>query len=458
MTVEAPVPRLRAAWPDVLGAAWRESLAQALLEFVRIRRWFRAKARAPRAARIVDVVPLGDGGASSAAFVALEISYEAGAPDVYAVPIAPSPVVAGNGAGGEHVDPVIAWLEGPGGHAERALVDGLGRRAEGSAATALMALVADGATRPGFAGVLRGESTEHALVSEARALSPKLSTGEQTNSTVVFGERAIFKLYRQLIAGPSPELELGRFLGAHPRHPPVPRVLGALTHRDAAGIDRSAGIVHELIANDGDAWSLAKRALEAYFAGVDADASARKDAAGDPSAPDTAAARVGHFGALAVTLGRRTAELHLALADVAGGANPAFAPEPLTGADRAQAASGVEVMLGRTLEALRARAGHLPAALEPTVSRLLEPASAARKQIRDLLARFRETPIEVVKTRIHGDFHLGQVLVRGDDFVIIDFEGRTVAPARRAPREELALARRRRHVAFVRLRARGRAA
>src|SRR5204863_7101101 len=129
------------------------------------------------------------------------------------------------------------------------------------------------------------------------------------NSTVMFGDRVLLKVYRQLAAGENPELEMGRFLTERCHPPCAPRVLGSLAYRGADGGERALAIAHELVASDGDAWTLALADVRAALA-----------------APPG-----GRFAALAPALGRRTGELHLALA---GGDGPAFAPEPLSAADR----------------------------------------------------------------------------------------------------------------------------
>ncbi|MDB4983799.1 MAG: 1,4-alpha-glucan branching enzyme [Myxococcales bacterium] len=406
--------RLRAAWPEILEASWHDALGAALLAYLRPLRWFRGKSRPVRSARILEVVPLWSNGDPVAAFVMLEIAYETGAPEAYALPLAQRP--DGSGAAGADI---IAWLEGPGPERRTALIDGL----VGGAPTALVQLVLDGATWSGERGHLIGtlsSSSDGEALRQAGSARASVSAAEQTNTTVKLGDRALLKIYRQVIAGPNPELEMGRFLSNHPRQPPVPRVLGSIIHRDDVGVERSVAIFHALIPNDGDAWSLAKRELGAYFDGVGS------------SPPTDGAPTTGRFRELAGTLGRRTAELHLALAEVAA-TDAAFTPEPLTAADRAAATRGVELALEKTLTALEARQRELPARLRAFALRLLDPTSPERGTLAALLERVRETPIAAMKTRIHGDLHLGQVLVCRDDsmvvdFMIVDFEGEPSRP------------------------------
>jgi trehalose synthase-fused probable maltokinase len=400
-------------WAALFGADARGALAEALRRYVQMRRWFRAKARVIRGARVVDLVPLS--GASPAAATSvlalLELQYETGGADWYALPlarVAPSALRAlVDGA----PQALIALL-GQGPDAE-GLVDGL---QTGHAAGDLFGLARTGRAAVGEAGQVRGRAEPAMAELPAAVLTPRFSPGEQTNSTIAFGDRALMKIYRQLTAGPNPELEMGLFLSAQPHPPPTPRVLGALAYEAAGEPPRSLGILHQFFANDGDAWSMTARELRDYFARV----------AEAPGAA-LAAPPIGRFGALAETLGRRTGELHLALGRP-GIAEADFQPEPLTADDRAAAIARVRAMLDDDLAALGRRRETLADGPRGLVERLLSPQSHERLRIETLLERFGSQPIAAQKTRIHGDLHLGQVLVRGDDFVIIDFEGE---PSRR---------------------------
>jgi trehalose synthase-fused probable maltokinase len=412
--MNAPPPRLP-LWPALFDADARASLADALWSYARPRRWFRAKTRSVRQARVVDLVPLSGASLSTARSVLalLELEYDAGESDWYAIPLAHVGAAAARTLRKETPHAIVAHLgDGSAADAE-ALVDGL---ATGQAAGDLFDLARAGRACVGEAGRVRGEARA-AFGELGDALwSPTLSRGEQTNSTIAFEEKALLKIYRRLTAGPNPELEMGLFLSAQPRPPRTPRILGALSYR-GEGEARSLGIVHEFLPNDGDAWSLTLRELRDYFAR----AARTAPAAGGGAAP------LGRFRDLAATLGIRTAEMHLALGR-AGIDEPAFAPEPLSTADRQAAVARVRSMLEENLSALSRQLPGLTAGARASAERLLSPATGERLRIEALLSRFQEAPIAVLKTRIHGDLHLGQVLVRGDDFVIIDFEGEPARP------------------------------
>jgi len=405
-------------WPAVLQQPARAALEEALLAYVTPRRWFRAKNRHARALRVIDLVPLSGG---RDVLTVLEVAFHEGAPERYLIPLAvlgaaesdeaarraPHALIA-RLAADDGPGPIAAPSAGPAGHA--ALVDGL---ATGSAAGALRALVENSETAPGEAGALVGRAQPALAEASGRDAPARVAPLEQTNSTVSFGERMLLKIYRQLTSGINPELEMGTFLDAHARQGsrPTPPVLGALSYRTREGNEYGVGIVHAFVQSEGDAWSAVQRELQELL-GSDVD-------------PATAA--LGPFIARAATLGRRTAEIHLALAGAAPD-DEAFRAEPLAETDRRAAVDRAQAMLDEHLSALHVRARNLSPAAREAAERLADRNGPARRAIADVFSRFVAEDPGVVKTRIHGDLHLGQVLARGDDFTIIDFEGEPARP------------------------------
>jgi len=405
------------SWLDLLEGPRRPAMAARLIAYANQRRWFRGKSLKITERHLVDEIPLDAPTLADAANVLLiaEVHYEAAAPDLYIVPLARAAPDVVPALRAERPEALIAGDDD-------GLVDGL---ATGSAAAAMFDLAHTAGTRRGRSGALVGERSE--LFSRvvpaagAAALGLRVAGVEQTNSTVIFGDRAILKAYRQLTVGPNPELEMGRFLGQACDPPCAPRVLGALTYRADDGRTCSVAVIHELVANRGDAWALAQRELARTLQG---------------------GGTAGRFASLAEVLGQRTAELHLALAGrraAVPDAGPDFAPEPLTADDRRLLADRTRHMFENTLSSLSGAAGRgLPAGARGLADRLLAP--SGRAAIERMLTEFRDLPLETLKTRTHGDLHLGQVLAVSraqpnaagdgavDDFVIIDFEGEPARP------------------------------
>ncbi len=243
------------------------------------------------------------------------------------------------------------------------------------------------------------------------ALQVGRPSGVSSNTVVTLNETLFLKGYRHVREGINPELEMGRFLTEVARYPNCVPVLGALEYMTHDGRTMTLAMVQSYMANQGDGWDYTLGYLERFLRdAVTTDGTTTSDSA------EVAAAH-GGFLALVATLGRRTAELHRALATRTGAA--AFDPEPLAPADHAGFKAHAAEDATATLALLRERIDLLPGAAQADARTLLDAADALQAGIAS------RRPVEGVgvKTRYHGDYHLGQVLVKDNDFVIIDFEG-----------------------------------
>ncbi|HTV76909.1 MAG TPA: maltose alpha-D-glucosyltransferase [Steroidobacteraceae bacterium] len=230
--------------------------------------------------------------------------------------------------------------------------------------------------------------------------------GSSSNTVVVMGERLVLKGYRRLRTGASPELEMGLYLTEVVKYPHCAPLAGFLEYAGNDGQDKVLAMLQAYVPNQGDGWTNAleylRRHLEEH----------RTAPAGDELPEDAHEA----FLMMARTLAQRTAQLHQALATPTG--NPEFDPERLTQADF-EAYRQRALAEGReALALLKANLEQIPAADRPKANEVL-----ARQE--QLLASLEANATEESgkKIRIHGDYHLGQVLVTRNDFVIVDFEG-----------------------------------
>ncbi|HYP41631.1 MAG TPA: putative maltokinase, partial [Chloroflexia bacterium] len=260
------------------------------------------------------------------------------------------------------------------------------------------------------------------------ALEPRIMRAEQSNTSVMYGDSFILKLFRRLEEGTSPDLEIGRFL-TEKGYSHTPPLAGAVEYYPHSGEPLTLAILQGFVPNQGDAWQYTLDALGDYFTratNMDLDGqevAPRNQHLLDIIAEDTSPhirRAVGSFLDAVGLLGRRTAEMHIALASDPD--DPAFAPEPFT---EEYQGSIYEAMRGLTEQAmylLRNRIDSLPEAAAREARSTLE-----REE--KVLARFQplvERPLNAMRTRCHGDYHLGQVLYTGSDFAIIDFEGEPV--------------------------------
>jgi len=411
----------RPAAPDVWAGRRAGSwLERALPGWLTARRWFGGKARALRGLTVLDAVPLPLEG-ESARLALVRARYAQGRPEIYSVPVAFSAGARAHALRVACPGAVIAPLTA-------AVPPGILHAAEAlpAFAEALLGSIARGAHLPGRGGEVVAWSTRSF---PAAALEPHLMAAEQSNTSIRFGGRLILKLFRRVEAGQNPDLEVGAYLTEVARYRHVPPVLGGLEYRPRRGQPWSLGILQAFVPNEGDAWRFTLDAVGAFLDRA-APPGARPGtavAAGTAS-PSRLAALVGPYLAAARLLGRRTAGLHLALA--AHPELPDFEPVPYAPADQRRLLAGARGLLREVLGLLRRRRG----ALAPDLRSLADGVLAREAEVSRRLAWVVERPLTALRTRIHGDYHLGQVLWTGRDFMIIDFEGEPARPlsARRA--------------------------
>jgi maltose alpha-D-glucosyltransferase/alpha-amylase len=227
--------------------------------------------------------------------------------------------------------------------------------------------------------------------------------GEQSNSSAVVGERVIIKLLRRPAEGPNPEVEMGRFLTETSHFANAPPLLGWIEAEDGAGRSSCMAVMHGAIDNQGNAWDWVVDRLGRFL-----------DEASLVSS-DTLAERVGaglvdDVSSFARTIGIRTAQLHRALSASSG--DPAFDPVPVGAAD-------LERWRQRALEGWRDAVAALRRVDHPESEWLASHESTVERVVARLLP---DQPFGSL-IRIHGDYHLGQLLVVKDDVHVVDFEG-----------------------------------
>jgi maltose alpha-D-glucosyltransferase/alpha-amylase len=221
------------------------------------------------------------------------------------------------------------------------------------------------------------------------------------------GDRLMLKGYRRLRTGTNPELEMGLYLTEVARFPNCAPLAGALEYIGNDGETRLLAILQGYVANQGDGWSYSLEYLQRHLE------QHRTAPAGDVVPANAHDAYLAMIKVLAV----RTAELHKALARPSK--NPAFSPQPLTRAD-------IDAYRQRAAEEARNALGLLASNMEQIPAGDRDRAGAVLAQRDRILARLEglsAPSVQGLKLRIHGDYHLGQVLVTRNDFVIVDFEG-----------------------------------
>jgi maltose alpha-D-glucosyltransferase/alpha-amylase len=258
----------------------------------------------------------------------------------------------------------------------------------------------------------------------------RVLTVEQSNTSVIYDEKFFLKLYRKLDKAINPDLEINRFFAQKTNYKNVPAFGGAIEIREPNQEPIVLAMMQEMIENQGDAWTLLLGLVEQYYEKVlqlpkamtppivwDAYSFDFKSVHKDLQ--DLISKEV--YDKIAL-LGKRTAEMHLALAsnpDVAD-----FAPKKFTTEYQTYLTEHLTSSIKDKLQFLQSIRPH---AL-PNVKTEIDKVLAVKDKILATIAKITQNPITTQRIRMHGDYHLGQVLFTGTDFMIIDFEGEPATP------------------------------
>jgi len=411
----------------------RRSLPAQLPAYLARQRWFGGKARTIRNVEVTDIVPMPvPDDAHGALLLIIAVAYSKGGGESYAMPMLRAASSAEPTTGNDALKVDSSSAGNP-----LVLVDALKNEAF---LNGLLELIQRQASVAGEAGELRGSQTSaytgSADVTLADGLKPKPVGAEQSNTSIIYGDRLILKFFRKVEEGVNPDLEIGAFLTEKAHFANTPQVAGSLKYVRHDGRESAQGILQSFVPNQGDAWSYTLKSLDRFYAQANTEAG-KGAAGGEDKRSAFVASRAEEFLKSAALLGQRTAEMHVALASDAN--DPAFAAEPFTIGFQRALEESMRGLCTTVFAQLREKISGLPLNQQ-------EKAKSVSTQEAEVTRRFQEAlkaPIQATRIRIHGDYHLGQVLYTGTDFVIIDFEGepaRTLAERRikRSPLQDVA--------------------
>jgi maltose alpha-D-glucosyltransferase/alpha-amylase len=398
-------------WEGVLNTGTRLTLErQALVPFLKRQRWFASKSREIKQARFVDWATVRSG--SSPAFVALvTVGYTDGWRETYLLLLSALSGEAADRAIKEHTSSVLARVTGA---RKGALVDGI---LDDDVCNRVLGLVEHVREVRTNDGSLRGVLTaaELDLPGERRWAR---SGSDQSNSVVFVNDRYVLKLFRRVEPGTNPEFELPAHLTRR-GFTRIPPLAGGLFYHRPGTEPGTLAVVQGVVGHQGSGWDFTINDLRRYYEEVAAFARSAEAPLEEPvpgMMPPFLAATERWYLASAQLLGRRTAEMHRALADPD---DATFAPEPFGAEARAAAHREMTALAERVLDLLGAKRSVIPAVLRPPVEEVLDAAPALLERLDAVRG---DTPAGM-RIRIHGDYHLGQVLRTEEDFIILDFEG-----------------------------------
>jgi maltose alpha-D-glucosyltransferase/alpha-amylase len=467
-TEESTLDLVTGNWNDLLSGPGLSLIQELLPAYLERQRWFGAKSRTIASVRILSWAEFAG---LAAALVFLEITYADGVADTYQLPLALTSGPEADSIRAAAPASILASLTTATGPAilhdatasepvRQALLDLIESQTtlhSGptktpvalSEVSALAAVVEEPTVTATAAPSITGHKSS--AFASARAEGPlpaRTGSAEQSNTSILYDGKLILKLFRRLQPGENPDTEIGRFLTEVAHFPRIAPFLGDITGSLPNTTEPTTlAMLQGLVENEGDGWAFTLDELARFYESV-ATCPGPNDL-GQPAsflngaavaAPAPAREHAGLYLDAAALLGRRTAEMHLALATPTD--NLAFSAEPVTSETLAADSTRIESQLSRTLDALRRGLTTLPDELTTDAAALI----LSRRV--ELLARAHTLATAPAaesgqRIRIHGDYHLGQVLRTRGDYVILDFEGepaRTLAErrAKQSPLKDVA--------------------
>ncbi len=384
---------------DLFGPPFLRRLEELLPDFLRRARWFGGKARSIRSARFSHTLsPPGD--PRRGRFGVVAVTYRDGDEEEYLVPLTlargqkseeiqvfPPAILAELQIGGEP-----GWVYDSG-------YDPDFRKS-------LVHLISQGITMANKEGEFRGVPGQ-TLSPGAEPGKSRVLAKEQSNTSFLYGNRYILKLYRRPEEGVNPEIEITRFLTEEAGFNRTPPFAGTLELILPGRQTISAAVLQGIVPHQDDGWNYTRNEVTRCL--------------DDPS-PETRTNARESYSSFARLLGKRTAQLHQALSSTRE--NPAFVPEPESIADHQDRRRSIRDLLDHSLATLNNLIDNLPARTAEAGREIL----AHRQDLRTRITEGELSRGSGWKIRIHGDYHLGQLLWDGEDVTIIDFEGEPARP------------------------------
>jgi maltose alpha-D-glucosyltransferase/alpha-amylase len=246
---------------------------------------------------------------------------------------------------------------------------------------------------------------------DTQKLSSRLIQSEQSNSSLLYGQKFFLKLYRRLEEGSHPEVEIARFL-TKKKFEYTPKYVGSLDWKHSRFSQNTIAFVQDLVANEGTAWEYTLESLAAFY----------EQTLAHPTEAHPAEPIDNVYLEVAKVLGERTAQMHIALSSDQEGSFQeefSFAPEPFSYLDQRSIYQDVRRNVLAIFRLLKKKISSLPNHIQLLASETL----LHEERLLRFLQKVLHMQLVFLKIRIHGDYHLGQLLYTGKDFIIIDFEG-----------------------------------
>jgi maltose alpha-D-glucosyltransferase/alpha-amylase len=260
-----------------------------------------------------------------------------------------------------------------------------------------------------------GKDLNKECIAAALSIPSLVVKGEQSNSSFIYGQKYFLKLYRKLEEGMHPDIEMEKFLTEQANFSHIPQFAGAIEWHRQEHQPTQLAILETVVANEGTGWTFSLDSLSQYYTRL----SMNKHLLSPE--PNIESLIGGNYLEAVKVLGERTAQMHIALSSQ--NSDPNFAPVPFSLLYQRSIYQGMRSKTRKIFQLLRKNLEKLDESAKPWAEEVLKNETS----ILDLFYQTMKAEPDIAKIRIHGDYHLGQVLYTGKDFYIIDFEGEPLA-------------------------------
>ena len=408
-----------------MGEQTRKSLKVLILEYIQKNRWFRGKAKKLKDISILDAIGFPHEPLNSVILI-IETDYIEGKNEKYIVPLS---ITFGEGAielRKSRPEAVISTVQVDG--ESGLLYDGSYNKSVRDDILRLILTRSKIKNKGGEIYGLPGKNLKSRVKRTDLPLHSKVLAAEQSNTSILFDKRFFFKMYRGPEEGNNPELDIIKALTESTSHSftNFPTYAGSLEYKTPGGENLSLGLLLDFVPNQGNAMDFTQDAIEAYFDKI----RAKRKSLMEGYTPEEGDIFefIGEtnerelfdpfFLEMIEKLGQRTAEMHLALASIKNKAD--FAEESFSLLYQKSLYQSFRTLVKRTVIQMKSSRKKLDPAQKALVDAIIKNENILLDTVKQTLE---QQKIHTSKIRIHGDYHLGQVLFTGKDFIIIDFEG-----------------------------------
>lgn len=443
-TANLSLLRVEDNWRSLFQKEKKARLERLLPEFLYEQRWFRSKSRQIRSVSINEALKPKNT-ISKAVITILQVEFKEGDPEIYLLPLSFSTAEKADDFSREYPHAILCRLNVKNADQNGVIHDST---IDPDFGMDLFEVISTQKTLKGDHGTVSGNTTKSFRKipkKDLRNLTPQLLRGEQSNTSFSYGDKHIAKMYRKLDEGTNPEQEMGQFFEKK-KATFTAKLTGYLEYKRGRGEPATVAVLNEYVVNQGDAWKYTLDELSRYFEEVLAkrpelgnysSSSATALEASYGEIPALAKELIGSYLESAGILGERTGEMHLTLASEKR--DPNFTPEEFTTLYQRSLYQSLRNLTTEVFQTLKRKIKDIPEDVRPDAAMILE----RKSDVIDLFKKVTAGKFDSLRIRCHGDYHLGQALYTGNDFLIMDFEGepaRSIGDRRvkRAPLRDVA--------------------